>query len=240
MELTANDLRYVVTRLPRDVRDLLTQNPNKLFLGGGFIRATIAGEAPSDIDLFGPDKAFLDAVSTLLASRREGCKIHRTKNAITLLSHDRLPVQFITRWTFESAADLVASFDFTVCQAAICRGGKGQSNDPWHSAVGEGFYVDLAGRRLVYTNPIREEEAGGSMLRVIKYVKRGYSIQVSSLGQVIARLADKVDYKASMGRVDTGQVIAGMLREVDPLLVVDGLDVVDDHEPEDGNDTAAL
>jgi hypothetical protein len=239
MQLTSNDLRYVVTRLPRDIRDLLTQNPGKLFLGGGFIRATIAGETPSDIDLFGPDKAFLDAVSSLLASRREGCKVHRTKNAITLLTHDRLPVQFITRWTFDNAAALVASFDFTVCQAAIYRGGKGDSNDPWHSACGENFYVDLAGRRLVYTNPIREEEAGGSMLRVIKYVKRGYSVQVSSLGQVIARLADKVDHRAGMGRVDTGQVIAGMLREVDPLLVVDGLDVVDDHEPEDVNDPAA-
>jgi hypothetical protein len=238
-ELTDNDLRYVVTRLPRDVRDLLTQNPNKLFLGGGFIRATIAGETPSDIDLFGPDRDFLDAVASLLASRREGSKVHKSKNAITLLTHDRLPVQFITRWTFNDAASLVASFDFTVCQAAIYRGGKGQSNDPWRSATGAGFYVDLAGRHLVYTNPVREEEAGGSMLRVIKYVKRGYTIQVSSLGQVIARLADKVDYSKDLGRVNTGQVIAGMLREVDPLLVVDGLDVVDDHEPEDGNDPAA-
>ena len=228
MELTPNDLRYVVTRLPRDIRDLLSENPKKLFLGGGFIRATIAGETPSDIDLFGPDKTFLDAVASLLATRREGCKVHRTKNAITLLSHNRLPVQFITRWTFDTAEALVASFDFTVCQAAIYRGGKDEFNG-WRSACGGAFYVDLAGRRLVYTNPVREEEAGGSMLRVIKYVKRGYSIQVSSLGQVIARLADKVDHRTGMGRVDTGQVIAGMLREVDPLLVVDGLDVVDDH-----------
>lgn len=230
-QLTSNDLRYVVQRLPRDIRELLSEHHGKLFLGGGFIRATIAGETPSDIDLFGPDKDYIEAVASILATRRAGTKTHKSKNAITLLTPDRLPVQFITRWTFTNGADLVKSFDFTVCQAALWRGGK-NSNDPWRSEISDGFYVDLAGRRLVYTNPVREEEAGGSMLRVIKYVKRGYSIQVSSLGDVIARLANKVDYTRPMSQVDAGQVIAGMLREVDPLLVVDGLDVVDDHEPE--------
>lgn len=231
MELTANDLRYVVQRLPRDIRDLLSEHHGKLFLGGGFIRATIAGETPSDIDLFGPDKAFLDSVATILYGRRDAAsKVHRTKNAITLLTPDRLPVQFITRWTFQNATQLVKSFDFTVCQAALWRDGN-KSNSEWRSEIGEGFYVDLAGRRLVYTNPVREEEAGGSMLRVIKYVKRGYSIQVSSLGDVIARLSDKVDPTRGSG-LTTGHIIASMLREVDPLLVVDGFEVVDDHEPE--------
>jgi hypothetical protein len=233
-ELTQNDLRYVVQRLPRDVRDLLTEHAGRLFLGGGFIRATIAGETPSDIDLFGSDAEVLESVAKILADRRQGSKLHKTKNAITILSLDRLPVQFITRWTFQHASELVASFDFTVCQAAIWRTGR-QSNSGWASAVGDGFYVDLAGRRLVYTAPVRIEEAGGSLLRVIKYVKRGYSIQVSSLGAVVARLASSVD----PDRLDGGWheqnvafVFAGLLREVDPLLVVDGLEVVDDHETE--------
>ena len=231
-KLTDNDLGFVVRRLPRDIRHLLSEHSNKLFVGGGFIRATIAGETPSDIDIFGPDAAFLDSVATILASRREGTKIHKTKNAITLLTPDRLPIQFITRWTFDAADALVASFDFTVCQAAVWRTGN-QPYDAWASSIGDGFYVDLAGRRLVYTRPLREEEAGGSMLRVIKYVKRGYSIQVSSLGDVIARLAFKVhDSLLASDEEGFGKVIGGLLREVDPLLVVDGLDVVDDHEPE--------
>lgn len=235
MTLTANDLRYVVQRLPRDIRDLLTENAGRLYIGGGFIRATIAGEEPSDIDLFGDDPAFLKTVADLLKTRRAiGTKLHTTNNAITLLTPDRLPVQFITRWTFKNGYDLVNSFDFTVCQAAIWRAGN-KVNSEWMSSTGDGFYVDLAGRRLVYTNPVREEEAGGSMLRVLKYVKRGYSIQVSSLGDVIARLADKVDAARVDGeRLTTGKVISSMLREVDPLLVVDGFDIVDDHEPTDG------
>ena len=34
------------------------------------------------------------------------------------------------------------------------------------------FYPDLAARRLVYTAPVRDEEAGGSLLRVRKFIER--------------------------------------------------------------------
>lgn len=233
-ELTANGIRYVVTRLPRDIRDLLSEHPRKLFLGGGFIRATIAGEAPSDIDLFGHDAGFLDNVAAILADRRGDVRTHKSKNAITLLTPNRLPVQFITRWTFDRADELVRSFDFTVCQAAVWRAGN-QSNAKWQSLIGEGFYRDLAGRRLVYTSPVREEEAGGSMLRVLKYVKRGYSIQVGSLGAVISRLDSAVDRSAPHAQSESGraEVLTDLLREVDPLMVVDGFDMVDDHDDPD-------
>jgi hypothetical protein len=229
--LTDNDLRYVVERLPRDIRQLLTENPRKLFLGGGFIRAIIAGEEPSDIDLFGPNVDFLNAVAALIKERRGDTKVHTSKNAITVLTANRIPVQLITRWLFDDAKQLVGSFDFTVCQAAVWRAGN-QCTSPWQSEIGASFYIDLAGRRLVYTSPVREEEAGGSLLRVIKYVRRGYSIQVTSLGAVIARLAFKARESGLASTEEgLGQVFAGLLREVDPLMVVDGLDVVDDHEP---------
>lgn len=235
--LTDNDLRFVVQRLPRDIRQLLTEHPGRLFVGGGFVRAVIAGEEPSDIDIFGADPELLNAVAEILVSRRaangERPKKSKTKNAITLLTPDRLPVQFITRWTFADAAALVASFDFTVCQVCIWRNGN-QSNSPWRSAAGDNFYVDLAGKRLVYTSPVREEEAGGSLLRVLKYVRRGYSIQVSSLGAVVARLTSSMRESFLTGSEHgTAQVITGLLREVDPLLVIDGFDVVDDHEAEE-------
>jgi hypothetical protein len=234
MELTSNDLRFVVQRLPKDIRALLSENPGRLFLGGGFIRACVAGETPSDIDLFGTDATTLSALADLLQSRRgPETRVHRTKNATTIITPNRLPVQFIRRWTFATADDLIASFDFTVCQAAIWRAGN-QSNSEWRSRAGDAFYVDLAARRLVYTSPVREEEAGGSLLRALKYVKRGYSIQVSSLGAVVARLAVKVrDSYLSGDEAGIARVLTGLLREVDPLLVIDGFDVEDDHEIED-------
>lgn len=222
--LTANDLRYVVQRVPRDIRDMLQHHAGRIFIGGGFIRATIAGEVPSDIDIFGSDPAYLNNVANLFAANRPGAKVHRTDNAITILTPDRLPVQFITRWTFNNALDLVNSFDFTVCQATVWRTGS-----QWLSMIGDSFYVDLAGRRLVYTNPVREEEAGGSLLRVIKYVKRGYTIQVTSLGNVVARLTEAMRDTKFAGQMP-GVVLGALLREVDPLLVIDGLEVVDDHE----------
>ena len=232
--LIPSDLRFVAQRLPRDIRELLKTHAGKLFVGGGFIRAVIAGEEPKDIDLFGTDAAWLKAVATGLSAQRPGSKMHESNNAITLLTQDRLPIQFITRWTFSDAVALVNSFDFTVCQAAVWRVPGG--NVEWRSHVSNRFYVDLAGRRLVYTAPKRQEEAGGSLLRVIKYVRRGYSIQVSSLGAVVARLAAaaRASELIDSGELGMGRVFAGLLREVDPLLVIDGLEVVDDHEPLEG------
>lgn len=231
-ELLDTDVRYVVQRLPRDIREMLTSNAGRVFVGGGFIRAVIAGEEPSDIDVFGYDKDYLINIAENFAKDRPGSKLHRTGNAITVLTPDRLPVQFITRWTFAGAHNLVNSFDFTVCQAAVWRQGKAATS-PWKAQVGNRFYVDLAARRLVYTNPVRDEEAGGSLLRVLKYVKRGYSIQVSSLGDVVARLIGAMRESRFAGQ-QPGVVLGALLREVDPLLVVDGLDVVDDHELVDG------
>src|SRR3546814_3611509 len=86
------------------------------------------------------------------------------------------------------SSDVCSSDLFTVCQAAVWRTPDGH----WCSTCSDRFYVDLAARRLVYTSPVRDEEAGGSMLRVIKYVKRGYSIQVDSLGRVIDRIVSAV------------------------------------------------
>lgn len=238
MELTDTDKHYVAQRIPRDIRELLATHGGRLFVGGGFIRATIAGETPSDIDLFGNDKDWLLSVAHSLVAVRPDARLHKTDNAITVITPNRLPIQFITRWTFGDAAALIASFDFTVCQAAIWRakGARGR----WSSAVGERFYTDLAARRLFYASPVRDEDAGGSMLRVIKYVKRGYSIQVKSLGAVIARLVGSVnEERLSPALGDTREkrvagVLTGLLREVDPLTVIDGFEVVDEHAPAEG------
>src|SRR3546814_2973005 len=143
--------------MPKDERELLKKHAGRLFLGGGFIRSVIAGEPVNDIDLFGDDAEWLRKVAEGLSAERTGSRIHKTGNAITLLTPERMTIQFITRWTFPRAADLVASYDFTVCQAAVWRTPDGH----WCSTCRDRFYVDLAARRLVYTSPVRDEEAGG-------------------------------------------------------------------------------
>lgn len=222
-KLVKTDLEFVVRRIPKDVRDLMTTN--NMFLGGGFIRETVSGGEVQDVDLFGESKDQLNSMAKLLQTKRDGSRIHQTTNAITLISTPRLPVQFITRWVFESPELAVESFDFTVCQAVIY---YDQRCLRWESVISETFYSDLAAKRLVYTDPVREEESGGSLMRVLKFIKRGYNIQPASLGRVVARLVAKIEV-AKLGNNDMGAVIGGLLREVDPRLVVDGLDWVDEH-----------
>ena len=232
-EMQKSDMEFVVRRLPTDIRTLLKEYEGRLFVAGGFIRAVVAGETPNDIDLFGPSKEILDEAAERLKERRgENTRLHKTKNAITVISLGRITVQFITRWTFTDPRECAKSFDFTICQSAIWRHlGK------YTSCCNESFYVDLAARRLVYTHPDRNEEAGGSLMRAIKFSKRGYTIQVNSLAGVIARLIDKVDFDRAADEQSRTFVLTGLLQEVDPLLSIDGLDVHDDHEtPIDGID----
>lgn len=221
-ELLNTDLHFVLTRLPKDVRNLMKKHG--LILGGGFIREVIAGNKANDIDLFGATLVQLLSATLELQQDRSARKFE-TANAITLISSPRMPVQFIKRWLFTDATAVVQSFDFTVCQAAIWF-----ADGRWQSRIADRFYCDLAARRLVYTSPAREEEAGGSMMRVRKFLARGYTIQASSLGAVIARLIGKVR-NSPLASTEEGAaaVLTGLLREVDPLLVVDGVDAVEEH-----------
>lgn len=237
MQLNKDDLRNIVLHLPKDVRKLLVNRPGQVFVGGGFIRAVVGREDVSDIDMFGNSAALLGILSERLVNNRkennEKCKMHTTKNAITILTENRLPVQMITRWLFENSESLINSFDFSVCASAVY-----YKDGEWRSQVSPDFYSDLAAKRLRYTNPVREEEAGGSMLRVLKYIKRGYSISPESLAEVMSRVHIAAAGIEELGRNTGGltsipQITKNLLREVDPLMVVDGLDVQDDHDMPD-------
>lgn len=227
------DLSRVARCVPKDVRDLLSQNAPKLIIGGGFIRAIIAGEQPSDIDIFSDTRDSAKKAADALCAVRKGSRVITTDNAVTVLATDKLPVQFITRWTFDKPEDVIASFDFTVCQAAFWHAGP---RGIWKGAVGDRFYTDLASRRLVYTQPVREEAAGGSMLRVMKYVRRGYNIQQASLAQIMARVAaaSTFDRRRPKTEREYAYGIGRLLIEVDPLSAIPGLDATDPHAPVEG------
>lgn len=224
-ELTKGDMQLVVSRLPKDIRKMLQEQP--IFVGGGFIRETIAGNQVQDIDLFGHTKEQLKVSADYLASKRDNAKVHSTDNAITVLSQPRIPIQFITRWLFEDAESLMQSFDFTVCQAVVWFDRKTQM---WKSVISDAFYSDLAARRLTYTFPVREEEAGGSMLRVRKFLQRGYNIQAWALAGVISRVALAAKITPETDEQSATHAISRKLFEVDPLLLIDGFEPVDEHE----------
>lgn len=223
-QLTQTDLQLVISRIPRDLRNLV--QTNGLIVAGGFIRETIAGNKPNDVDVFGPSANAQLVAADVLNLNRPGSKLHKSANAISIFAPPRMPVQFITRWTFSNPEDCVDSFDFTVCQAAVW-----YSASYWHSEISDDFYSDLAARRLVYTSPRREEEPGGSLLRVRKFLTRGYNIQAESLAAVVARIMVGTRVLASgVDELTVTTAVKAKLREVDPLVTIDGLDPVDEHE----------
>lgn len=231
-ELLPTDLHLILSRLPKDLHPFFVENQRQLFLAGGFVRAVIAGERPNDIDLFGSSEQLVSGIAKDIALKRKG-RMFKTKNAFTILAPPRVPVQLIHRWTFVGPVDLVESFDFTIAQVAIWWEG-----DQWHSFCSDRFYADLAARRLYYTAPIRVEEVGGSLLRMKKFLAAGYNIQTFSFGRFLARISSGVRWDAFDKAVSElnaaesaeaylGRVFTALLREVDPLTVVDGVDLED-------------
>lgn len=221
--LTYDDMRRILLLMPKDLRELLKERRGS-FLAGGAIRSIICGEEVSDWDLFGPDKDSLKTwAKVLVADRSPGARLYTTNNAFTVLSSNRIPVQFISRWTYTGPEQLAFDFDFTICSAVIWWNGSS-----WHSVCHPYFYDDLAARRLRYMEPTRDEDAGASILRVNKFLKRGYSISPEEMGKVLARFVFKV--RSSGMTVDfdgTKKVVIGLLREVDPLTVIEGLEARD-------------
>ncbi|WP_321471062.1 hypothetical protein [uncultured Paludibaculum sp.] len=242
-ELTKYDLAFCVRRLPRDVREMMKREGPRLFVAGGFVRSVVANETINDVDLFTPNRDDAERLAKELAGPEH--KPYGTGNAYTVFTR-RVTCQFIHRWTFEHPEDAMESFDFTIAKAALWWSNGSGGSDPlcmpgWRSACAESFYADLAARRLVYTSPIRNEDAGGSLLRVLKFYQRGYRIPLDSMGAVIARLCQGVEWarlersRYKDGEAGLAKILTGLLREVDPQVDPDAIGHVDSiPEPTDG------
>jgi hypothetical protein len=241
-QLTKRDLFKVKVNIPWDIVGIMKKYPLEVFIGGGFIRSIVAGEKSSDIDLFVSTSIIAEEISEILMSKRAGARKHVSKNAITILSPPRTPIQIITRWMFSTPEAMINSFDFTISQAAVWMEvipsieTNGESTDAKEvksiaSLISQDFYPDLAAKRLVYTHPNRIEDVGGSLMRVIKFLKRGYNIQVHALAGTIARIISSLDSrKCGDDEMQQATVLAGILREVDPLLIIDGQDFVKEED----------
>lgn len=209
--LNHEDVAWVLRLIPAAWRELMKERPNQLFLAGGAIRSAILREPINDVDFFTPTADAAEACARKLAMAA-GVKLHSTQYAHTVCTRP-FPAQFIHRWTFQDPEAAVQSFDFTIARAAIWWDGQ-----RWASTCDDRYYNDLAAKRLVYCAPDRDEEAGGSMLRVLKFYQRGYRIPLDSLGAVIARLCWKVEEPAFRSQEQLGRVLTGLLVEVDPSI----------------------
>lgn len=226
-ELDDLDARYIQQRIPKKLKKIMESREwvGSVFIAGGFIRSIVAREPINDIDIFVPSKEDAIKLSNILAERQdnEPYRVHETEFAFTVLGKEPR-YQVIHRWTYSNIEDVVNSFDFTVCAAAI---GTKKTDNPYDDVFithcDQRFYADLAGKRLIYRNPTRDEAAGGSMLRVLKYYQRGYRISLSSLGAVMSRMVVKIDPSKTdtTNPMELAKVLTGLLVEVDPNTVTE-------------------
>lgn len=221
MKLERNDLYFAAKRLPKELVFIMKTDAwlGKIFVGGGYLRSVVTREAVNDVDVFVGSKDSADFLKKdlQLASGDKRIRVIETKNAYTLLGFSA-PIQIIHRWTFDNVKSVADSFDFTICCAAIQTIKLVTGAITFDSWCDDRFYTDLAGKRLIYRKPICNEDAGGSLLRVLKYYQKGYAIPLDSYADVIARMLQAVDMGANKVRTEEGlsSVICGLLREVDP------------------------
>lgn len=208
IELVQEDLNWCIRRLPNMVLEILRENPGTVFVSGGFIRSCVSGEDVNDIDIFSLSKEKSELLARRISDEKHA--IIATENAFTVLGY-KYTLQFIHRWSFQSPVECVESFDFTIARAAIWDDGK-----EYKSIIDDRFYIDLASKRLVYCQPKRNEDAGGSMLRLFKFYQRGYRAPLTTMGAVTARLIQGLQDRGEWTEENNAKVVTGLLREVDP------------------------
>lgn len=199
MRMSKNDLDWAVRRLPKDLKYRLEQNVGTLIIAGGYLRSIIGKEFVNDIDVFTSTKEDATLLADTLTDRN---RQFITDNAISF-NVQGINVQIITKWNFQDAEGILQHFDFTVVQAAIW---YNKTQTVWEGMVGKDFYQDLAAKRLSYTYPhMAGAEPGASLLRVLKYRDKGYTMPLPDLAEIISRLAG----------VDN-ETVTEKLKEIDP------------------------
>ncbi len=170
------DVNKVIWALPRPVRELIQEG--FCYLAGGFIRSMVVGEEANDIDLFcsnlNDERRVFDQLEKI---KEHSCK---TQFAITY-NHFSPAVQLITKWHYETVKECLGAFDFTIAKAIIWNDGE-----EWQSECHKDYYADLAARRLVYEAPLSADTAGGSVLRMLKFYRRGFHAPLKTIAEVLA------------------------------------------------------
>lgn len=181
MTMLPEDVRRIGARIPAELQAVMDEHP--LVVAGGFCRAVVAGEEPKDVDVFAPDADVVIKAAAHLIHLAPASRTVETDNAVTVLVPGWTPVQFVRCRMVDGPRAAIDSFDFSVCQAAVSR-----DYGSWSGEVGEGFYADLAARRLRYMDPKGDSSSGGSLLRACKYLRLGYHMDQEQVARLIDRL----------------------------------------------------
>lgn len=206
-ELLPEDVNYISQLIPWPVARLMQDSKQAIVLAGGFIRSVISGEPIADVDLWVPSAEVAKEMATKLRNPTYSdapTKLIETQNAMTVTGLE-WPVQFVSRWTFDTPQAVIGHFDFTIARACIW---WDAASLQFRSLCDERFYQDIAGRRLVYREETPMDGCGGSMIRLLKFYRKGYRAPLTSLAMLIERCTSH----AAERKTD----VLGILAEIDP------------------------
>lgn len=139
--------------------------PAGAFVAGGALTSVFTGAPVKDVDLYFKSKdAFVTAVESAYDDSL-WC-LAATDRAVTFASHNKI-IQLMHFDFFPTAESIFDAFDFTVCMAAY-------DIDAKKFTMHDDFLKHAAQRFLRFHSGTRHPF--GSLIRVLKYQERGYSI----------------------------------------------------------------
>jgi hypothetical protein len=195
-DLTAN----IVKALPHDVKEMMKEIGPGICVAGGFCRDAFLGTVPKDIDVFAIDKeTMFNAIDWFEWNAKEyDPYLKQTVNSVSCVpdyDHDVPPIQFVTRVYYRYHVDLIESFDWSICQIALY---YLSGSDRFECISTDEFARDIQQGTLHYTAPIRDEDPGASVIRMLKLTQRGWKPTEESIARCLARfcahLNNYVDY----------------------------------------------
>jgi hypothetical protein len=218
--LTADMTTRLQTAIPKSVHLLLLSSwgselEQKPVLAGGCIRdLLILNEQPKDYDLFFPNNRMVDRAVDYMQNSDHFpyvvAGIYKTVNAVSvrvMVGASSICIQLIKRWSYEEPTQVSEQFDFTAVAAGCWYEGTRLITH-----VHPLFLHDAANKILRYMAPVREEDPAGSLLRVIKFLKRGYDISAAELAAVMARCVAACEDEELVSVRDTQKELGWTIR----------------------------
>lgn len=213
MNVTGIDVR-IRSAVVRRANRLNFDKVYKLLGNRSFILAggALSGDPVHDFDVY-PDAARPFTVScvrdaALAPDEHEVSTVALTRNAVTLLLPAGQTVQFCA-YRKPTLQALVDSFDFAHVQVGIRFRGDGQPPQPQDVYYTDEFVLANVTRQSTYTG---SEYPTSSIVRALKYYKRGKMTRSSAARSVLRAMSDAIrrgfkdyaDFKDQLDAIDLG------------------------------------
>lgn len=179
-ELRQEDLRKVLASLPGDLVNVLYHARG--VLAGGYIRDTLIGVEPSDVDVFVARQPE-EMAQWLLQIHLEGLKVAPLGKKTLIEAHylTTPPIQFIYR---PNPAEFIQNgFDYTI-NCAMIDFSYSCPPTPMHTWVHQDFYAHLAARQLVLANE-KALRSRNAIHRMMRHAAKGFVAGDTTIAKVV-------------------------------------------------------